>query len=273
MKTFKYIPLAGLFFLLSCEKIPDYNTGRPFPVVEGYLFDEQQVEGIVLKEVIPFESDDEEVFISDAEVFLQTGGQQFTLLPVEGKAGHYCYPGDDLRVTAGGHYKLEFNYNGEQVWGETTVPSAPENLSLSDSEIAITQWADLNDTPDFLNDIGQILTLEWDNSSSDYYYITIENLEENPEPLELNDNVDFDFEYVSRPVQDNYFIIRPLVHFLHYGTHQITLYHVNKEYALMYESLNQDSRSLNEPYTNITNGAGIFSAVAGKTIRFEVKKR
>nr|WP_262921468.1 DUF4249 domain-containing protein [Maribellus maritimus] len=270
----KYILIAGIVLLgVSCENIPDYDAGESLPVVEGYLFDNQPVKDIILKEFIPFESDGDEVFIPDAEVFLQTGEQQFILLPVEGKAGYYSYPGDDLQIITGETYKLVFNYNGEQVWGETTVPSAPKNSSLSDDEIAITQWKNLDDTPDFLNDISQILTLEWENSSSDYYYITVQNLEENPEPLELSDNLDFDFEYVSRPVQDNYFILRPLVHFINYGMHQITLYHVNKEYALMYESLNQDSRNLNEPYSNITNGVGIFSAFASKTIFFDVKKR
>ncbi|MGV8139087.1 MAG: DUF4249 family protein [Mangrovibacterium sp.] len=274
MKTLKCALIAGVALIgLSCENIPEYDAGEPLPVVEGFLFDNQPVENIILKELTPFENNGEEVFISDAELFLQSGEQQFSLLPVEGKPGHYSYPGDDLQVTSGENYKLIFNYKGEQVWGETTVPTNPENLSLSDDEIAITQWADLNDTPDFLNDIGQILTLEWESNGSDYYYITIENMEEDPEPLELSDNLDFDFEFISRPFQENYFILRPLVHFLNYGTHQITLYHVNKEYALMYESLNQDSRNLNEPYTNITNGVGIFSAVAGKTIRFEVKKR
>ncbi|HAZ01686.1 MAG: hypothetical protein A2W90_15900 [Bacteroidetes bacterium GWF2_42_66] len=265
--------IVTVLFFVSCEDIPEYNNSKPLAVVEAYLFNQQPITDIVLKKVTPFEGGDQVDYISDANLYLQTGEHEFLLNPVEGKEGHYSYQGDDLQVTIGNTYKLFFDYDGKQVWGETVVPAEPENLSLSENEIYITQLVDLSDASDFLNDINQSLTLEWENSTSDYYYITIENLEENPEPMELSDKVDLNFEFVSRPVQDNYFLIRPVIHFLNYGTHKLTLYHVNKEYALMYESLNQDSRNLNEPYTNINNGVGIFSAFASKTILFEVKKR
>jgi hypothetical protein len=275
MKMIAYFLLfSGLALgLVSCENIPEYNENEPFPVVEAYLFDQKPVEDIVLKETIPFEGDDQVAYISGADLFLRTGEKEFRLDPIEGKEGHYAYRGNDLQVTSGETCKLFFDHNGKQVSGETVVPEIPEGLSLSQDEIYITQLVDINDAAGFLDDIGQSLLLEWENNMSDYYYITIENLEKDPEPLERNDNIDLNFEFVSRPLQDNYFAIRPVVHFSAYGTYQVTLYHVNKEYALMYESLNQDSRNLNEPYTNINNGTGIFTAFASSTILFEVKKR
>ena len=48
---------------------------------------------------------------------------------------------------------------------------------------------------------------------------------------------------------------------------------VNEEYALLYETSTQDSRDLNEPYTNINNGLGIFSGFASQEVYFEVIKK
>ena len=41
---------------------------------------------------------------------------------------------------------------------------------------------------------------------------------------------------------------------------------------LKYENLEQDSRDLNEPPTNIVNGLGIFSAFNSMNVFFEVQK-
>jgi hypothetical protein len=38
----------------------------------------------------------------------------------------------------------------------------------------------------------------------------------------------------------------------------------------LYSSLNQDSRELNEPYSNVTNGLGIFTAFNSDTLYIEV---
>ena len=40
--------------------------------------------------------------------------------------------------------------------------------------------------------------------------------------------------------------------------------------ADLYESREQDSRDLNEPLTNISNGLGVFSAFNSQTALFEV---
>lgn len=45
---------------------------------------------------------------------------------------------------------------------------------------------------------------------------------------------------------------------------------VNDEYVNLYNSLNQDSRELNEPYTNIQNGLGIFTAFNSDTLYLQV---
>ncbi len=47
---------------------------------------------------------------------------------------------------------------------------------------------------------------------------------------------------------------------------------VNEEYAPLYATLQQDSRDLNEPFTNITGGLGVFTAFAADTTSVTVIK-
>ena len=61
-----------------------------------------------------------------------------------------------------------------------------------------------------------------------------------------------------------------MIHYTQYGKHKITIYKVNEEYALLYETSAQDSRDLNEPYTNINNGLGNFSGFSSQEFYFYV---
>ena len=49
------------------------------------------------------------------------------------------------------------------------------------------------------------------------------------------------------------------------------LYRVNEEYADLYEGLNQDSRDLNEPPSNVRGALGVFSAFSADSAFFEVR--
>ncbi len=51
----------------------------------------------------------------------------------------------------------------------------------------------------------------------------------------------------------------------------VRVYKVNQEYANLYRSREQDSRSLNEPLTNVQNGLGVFSAFASDSVGLYVK--
>ena len=79
----------------------------------------------------------------------------------------------------------------------------------------------------------------------------------------------FAFEMVTQPTNGSYYAIVPL-QLKYYGTHRIIITSVNDEYVNLYSSLNQDSRELNEPYSNVTNGLGIFTAFNSDTLYLEV---
>lgn len=266
--------LAGLLVLSSaCEEIPEFDTQETIPVVEAFLFANEPIDDIAVKQVIPFDStDQEEVFISGLEIEIDWKGRTFMLEPVPGLPGRYHYPNDDLQVITGDAYEIQFDFADQPVSGSTTVPAPPQGVALGKTRIRMPQIEELFDLRELAQNEDLRVLLEWDNPESDYHFIVIENIESNPEPIDLNNVLNFNFEFTSQPTQSDFFTLTPFVHYTQFGTHRIIVYRVNEEYALLYESLEQDSRDLNEPFSNMDNGVGIFSAFASDTVYLEVRK-
>ncbi len=49
------------------------------------------------------------------------------------------------------------------------------------------------------------------------------------------------------------------------GRYVVNVWRVNEAYAQLYAMLQQDSRDLNEPFTNISGGLGVFTAFSADT--------
>ena len=118
--------------------------------------------------------------------------------------------------------------------------------------------------------------LSWNNPNADYYFLHIQNIESYPISIMPAPPVDrpfagggFAFQMVTQPTNANFYSV-DLRQLTHYGTHRIIFTSVNDEYVSLYNSLNQDSREMNEPYSNITNGLGIFTAFNSDTLYLEV---
>jgi hypothetical protein len=60
--------------------------------------------------------------------------------------------------------------------------------------------------------------------------------------------------------------------FEYYGHHYIILYHINPEYAGLYDDSGNSTQNLRQPPTNIVNGTGIFTAISSDTLDFTVKQ-
>ncbi|MBK6457995.1 MAG: hypothetical protein IPF87_18230 [Gemmatimonadetes bacterium] len=58
----------------------------------------------------------------------------------------------------------------------------------------------------------------------------------------------------------------------YYGRYTVRVWRVNEEYAQLYATLQQDSRDLNEPISNVRGGLGVFSAFAADSTSFQVVK-
>ncbi len=77
------------------------------------------------------------------------------------------------------------------------------------------------------------------------------------------------FRFISQPTTDTLYSIN-LLSLRDLGPHEVKVYRVNEEYNDLYENRAQDSRDLNEPPSNISNGLGVFSAFNSQSVLFVV---
>ena len=145
------------------------------------------------------------------------------------------------------------------------VPQAPANLTLSDDVLYYT----MGDPSTWLS-AGEI-ELTWDNPEEDFYYITVANIETDPEALnEMAEDMPL-FASSSPSTGDQFKIgMRNVTYF---GTHRVIIYHVNNEFAELFDNPGMSSVGLTEPPTNVTNGLGIFTAMFPDTVYFEVRTK
>jgi hypothetical protein len=266
------LSITEVFIFQSCEEVPEFEPDDQLPVVEVFIYANAPVNDVTVTEVVPFGSTDEEVSLSGLAISLIHDKAVYPLTESNEAPGRYAYAGADLTVRSGDRYDLEFSFNGRQVTSSTIVPSPPDGLVISTNEIFFPQLIDRSDIFELIQNINNSVLVEWANPGGDYFFVVVENIESDPEPIDLNNILNFNFQFISRPTQNDFFTLRTLTQFTQFGTHRIIVYRVNEEYALLYETLEQDSRDLNEPFSNITNGVGIFSGFASDTVFLEVSK-
>ena len=278
MKTVnKIIYVLCIIINSSCEDISDFDPGESKPVVEAFIYEGESVDDIYLKKTSPLNtpSKSDPEIISDAILTISRNGQDFILSPINDQPGRYAYDGNDLSVNIGDDYFLTFEYEDMIISSTTTIPSDPEGLDISPESIIIPRINSITDLRYFRESFQKTIDVTWNNTDGSYYYLVIENIEDSPQSIDPTDilgGLGINFEFTTSPTQENVLQLRPLIHYTQYGTHKVTIYHVNEEYALLYETSTQDSRDLNEPYTNINNGLGIFSGFSSQEIYFEVIK-
>lgn len=266
MNILKFAALIALVFTtFACEETITTSINKDLVVVQAFVYSDEPVKDISLTEVLPLGSlDTIAPPIINAEVFISDGINKYLLISDELRAGYYYYPNNDLIINSGDELVLEINYNNQQIVAKTTVPPKPQNLKLdSDTLLIPNVTTGIKDLPD-LDYYGA--TLSWDNLDNSYYYVVIQNVEENPTPIDLQFGK-FATRFVSAPSISNEYKLsfRTITHL---GRHLLVLYRVNQEYVDLYESRDQDSRNLNEPLTNIENGLGVFSAFASDSVYF-----
>ena len=278
MKTVnKIIYVLCIIINSSCEDISDFDPGESKPVVEAFIYEGESVDDIYLKKTSPLNtpSKSDPEIISDAILTISSNGQDFILSPINDQPGRYAYDGNDLSVNIGDDYFLTFEYEDMIISSTTTIPSEPEGLDISPESIIIPRINSITDLRYFRESFQKTIDVTWNNTDGSYYYLVIENIEDSPQSIDPTDilgGLGINFEFTTSPTQENVLQLRPLIHYTQYGTHKVTIYHVNEEYALLYETSTQDSRDLNEPYTNINNGLGIFSGFSSQEVYFEVIK-
>ena len=271
--------IAVVSFALACGACDsDLTFVPPIPdtfVIQAYLFTGEPVTAVSVTGVLPIDADSTEVpeLISDAQITLIKNGVRYDLVPTVGEPGQYDYPGADLTIAAGDAFQLEVTYGDRSATAETVVPSPPTGLLMSADSLIVPEFGGGRGGRG--GGGGAILAAavvaRWSNPASELHFVVIDNVELNPLILPTTEIFSrFAARIVQRPTAADSSTVT-LLTLTHFGSHRLKLYRINDEYADLYEGLNQDSRDLNEPPSNIHGALGVFSAFSADSAFFTVR--
>ena len=280
--------MMAFISFISCEEESVYTADEKF-VLQAYLYAHEPVWDVSLRKTVPLTvTDSVGEPINEASVTLLKNGTSYSLT-LSGDSGYYYYPESDLVINEGDVWQIETTYNGLTATAESVVPTAPERVTISTEVIELPEisFGGQSGPPDFasLEAFREALegfeqTIVWDNPNNELFFVVIESLSADQEPIFNNGGFGggpggggrFGFRRVSAPTRDNFYEVN-LGELTYWGGYVAKVYKVNQEYADLYENLTQDSRDLNEPPTNVSNALGIFSTFNSTNVFFEVKKQ
>lgn len=274
MKRFVLLLLVVLPLLYSCQSNPVVPEATQI-VLQAYLYASEPINAITVMLSRPLTSSDtSNTLLANANVSLIKNGTQFQLTPSRQNAGNYYYSGTDLQVQSGDQFEIEVTYNGTTATAVTVVPGKPVGLTIDTSTVVFTKDSVATR---FGSSFARLtasdsVIISWNNSSQLPYYVVVESVDSTRQPLSSDSLGNFNFtrRFVAEPTTNNYYRV-PQSDINYTGKYKITLYRVNQEYVNIYASRQQDSRSLNEPLTNVKNGLGIFTAFASDSTFFNVE--
>lgn len=262
--------LLLLCLLVSCEKEISTNAYSDKAVVEAYLYPGQPVLVNITKQIPSATTDVGQVPIDTLNVLVVHNDDTVALTYVD--SGYYRSDSSFV-VVQGETYRLLFYFNGDYVTASTSVPTVPVDFSADMSSITIEEFDFSNGPPATPPTMPDPLNLSWSNAQQEYYLLVVKNTESNPEATTNNtDTTRIRPVFRNQPTQGSGQQLRSQ-QFEYYGHHYIILYHINPEYAGLYDDTGNSSQDLRQPPTNIINGTGIFTAISSDTVDFTVLKQ
>lgn len=255
------------FFVIAtaCEDTNSSSTERR-AVVEAYLVAEERMTVTVTREAL-FQTGDTVEYVDGLSLSIHEGENVYSLQ----SAGDGKYlSNDDVVPEAGKSYSLHFDYENKPISSSSYIPGKPTGFALSASELEIVIPAAGSGPPSMPDPV----TASWSNPDNDYHMIVVTCIEEAPEEIS--------FEGVPRLVGGGTFRNEPNTgtsynigqpSFKYYGTHAVILYKLTPEYSTLYDNSGSSSLNLKSPYSNVTNGLGIFTGMNSDTLYLEVKKQ
>lgn len=259
--------LMPLFF--ACRSDVSTGPSKDLIVVRGYIYANEPVWDIQITHTLDLGSADSTAPpINDASAALYKDGVRYDLVASEGDSGYYHYPGGDF-VGIGDVISIAVDYEDQHVEGSTTVPQPPSGLVLEKDTLYVPTFTGFPGGGGFDRSAME-MTVTWDEDPEALFYVVVENIEDNPTPIESRfPRKGSPGRFVFPPTNRNNYRLNAMS-FTHYGKHVVKVYRVNQEYADLYGSRNQDSRDLNEPLTNMSGGLGVFSAFSSVSGAFIV---
>ncbi|TCC97108.1 DUF4249 family protein [Pedobacter hiemivivus] len=262
MEIIKYIKCSTVVLimafsgLLACKKedaaIADYAR----PVVQAYLSP-----GVPLLVKVYYQKylDDTISYgfpIKDLELKVSDGTNTVAL--TESTDGVYEYA-DAGFVKDKGTYSLSFSYLDKTISAQTTMPDKPIGFTVSASSQKVPVFSFGTEPEAFVP-----VTFKWNNNDGGYYMMMMKNIDTYPTRINTRD---------TRPYADSEAILGQVstyqtqqMMFNFSGNYKVLLFRINKEYSDALNSGGGTSLNLTNPYTNVQNGLGIFTAMQADTL-------
>ncbi|MEM9834964.1 MAG: DUF4249 family protein [Bacteroidota bacterium] len=258
MRYIYFTLLLGL--IVACEKEQlTTSSAADLPVVTAYLSPGRTVTVDIYRQ-LPFDAPATAVDrIGGLTPTVEVDGEAYPLSQRED--GLYLGP-NELEVHSGKTYTLSFSYLGTTVSASTSVPAKPVGFTSSNDRL------DLSDFPFSTTDP---IELSWDNPALDFHQVAIQYAQTDTVLIDLFSGRAEGGGGMNTltPQQTNTFQIRPFS-VSYSGQHRAVLYRVTTDYAVFAEESSNSSVNLTAPFTNVTNGLGIFTAFAADTLSFRV---
>lgn len=257
--TILFVAFTALF-LFSCKKEGSLDNDYSRPVVEGYLVPGKSVLVKVYYQKYLDDTISLGFPVTDLKLKISDGSKTVEL--TEATDGNYVY-GDTTFIAENKHYSLSFDYNNKVISSETTVPDKPTGFVTSDS-LQQVPVMDFGTTPATFVPI----TLSWNNNVGGHYMLLLKNTETSRTSTNPRNNGSYrDAEVILGQVSS--FQTQQMT-FNYLGNYQVVLFHINKEYSDALNNNGGSSLNLTNPYTNIVNGLGIFTAMQADTLKLRV---
>jgi hypothetical protein len=261
--------LMPVFILISaCEVISEVIKTEKTPVVQAFLMHQQDTLKVSVKYLIPYSGSEEDTVqlpVSQIPVYLIR--ETDTLLMEENRAiaGEYLLSSSELNLKPGDTIRLFGIFQDIPFRAQTRIPTAVESLAISSGSI----YYKVGDPRSMMN--SENLTISWDNTLLDFYYITVENTETDPEPLNEM-MVDMPMMSFAYPSQADQFQVS-MRNIRYFGRHRVIVFHVNPEFADIFDNSELTSNAITQPPGNVENAHGIFTAITADTVYFTVYKQ
>lgn len=260
-------PFFFLFILLTgCNK-KENKEFTDSPIIESYLEPDNYIKVSVSRQ-IPFSNDVEYSAddINNLEISVNFNNETHVLTPL----GEGIYTDSSFLAIEGTNYNLSFLYNSKNVSAYTYVPSKPQNMAQSTTEIYLERMDSTSGPPTGGGTMPDPIEITWDNPDGSYYLVLVENIETTLDPIrDFGDKEPPGNRFRKSPTNSLSEELRPN-DFQYYGTHRIILYHVLPDYAALYDRSSTSSQNLTNPSTSIANGYGIFTGLNSDTLYVEV---
>ncbi|HDY88274.1 MAG TPA: DUF4249 family protein [bacterium] len=271
-----FIIISSIIGITGCSQesspISPLEGGSDLIVIRAYVYAGETVSDIKITSTLPLGSEEQSAPpINDAQIAIIKNGTRYVLQTSPGDSGYYHYSSSDLTIQTGDKLKIEVNYFDRVATGGTVVPEPTRGLSISKDELVVPDFSGFGFGMGGFNiDTTRIrLTVSWENNNNSLHFITVENVESDPQQIDTGMPFFRSRRFISQPTSRTNYIIS-FMNVTHLGRHCVKVYRINQEYADLYGSRTQNSRDLNEPLTNIKNGLGVFSAFNSESVFFNV---